>query len=300
MRERPGSQEPGLFKKEAIMADSRRRGPSNRTRRIITISVAALLLIAALSLLIYGIVGRSSRKAEESSQTPGTSVSSETSKTTKKDSSDDKTKEDKTKESGEIAKSTTKADSQTGTKSTGLFVTDASYAASHDYCIAVNTRQNIVTVYGKDADGSYTKPVKAFVCSCGKYPNDTTKLGRFYTEDKWRWEALYGGVYGQYAIRITGPYLFHSVPYYQQDPSTLETEEYNKLGENASLGCVRMRVIDVKWLYDNTSTGTQVYIYDDAGYNEPLAKPAAQRIDLDSPNAGWDPTDPDPANPWNS
>ena len=61
-----------------------------------------------------------------------------------------------------------------------------------------------------------------------------------------------------------------------------------------------MRVIDVKWLYDNTSSGTQVYIYDDAGYNEPLAKPSAQKIDPDSPNAGWDPTDPDPDNPWNS
>ncbi len=71
-------------------------------------------------------------------------------------------------------------------------------------------------------------------------------------------------------------------------------EEYNKLGQTASAGCVRLTVADTKWIYDNCPSGTVVVIYSspDPG---PLGKPEAQQIPLD---CGWDPTDPDPDNPW--
>ena len=31
-----------------------------------------------------------------------------------------------------------------------------------------------------------------------------------------------------------------------------------------------------------------------------VSKPSAQKIDPNDPKRGWDPTDPDPANPWNN
>ena len=43
----------------------------------------------------------------------------------------------------------------------------------------------------------------------------------------------------------------------------LEYEEYNKLGTSASMGCVRMCVRDVKWVYDFCNVGTTVEFYDD-------------------------------------
>ena len=54
---------------------------------------------------------------------------------------------------------------------------------------------------------------------------------------------------------------------------------------------------DAKWIYDNCPVGTKVTIYDskDPG---PLGKPTPIRIDVNSPYRGWDPTDPDPRNPW--
>ena len=172
-----------------------------------------------------------------------------------------------------------------------------SYQSGHDYCIAVNTSQNLVIVYGLDAAGEFTQPVKAFVASCGKN-GSSTKTGTYKTTDKYVWRALNGGVYGQYATRITGSYLFHSVPYYRQDKSTLETGEYNKLGSRASAGCVRLCVRDVKWIYDHCASGTIVTLYDDSGLQEPLMKPTPIRIPSNSRNAGWDPTDPDSRNPW--
>ncbi len=161
------------------------------------------------------------------------------------------------------------------------------------YSISINRAQNTVTIYKLDENHEY-QPFKAMVCSTG---GSNTPLGNFNLGARYPWLLLYGGVYGQYTIRIYGSIAFHSVPYFTQDKSDLEYDEYNKLGSTASAGCVRLSVEDVKWIYDNCEAGTPVTIYDgeDPG---PLGKPASITIDPSSPNRGWDPTDPDPNNPW--
>lgn len=179
-----------------------------------------------------------------------------------------------------------------------LFDPSDKYHEQYQYCVAVNTKQNLVIVYAKNFLGKYAYPEKAFVCSCGKAATPT-KTGTFYTQAKYRWALLNGNVYGQYATRITGPYLFHSVPYKKKNAGTLKTAEYNKLGKNASEGCVRLCVRDVKWLYDHLPVGTMVRIYSSPAA-EPAEKPDAVKIDPKSKNAGWDPTDPSSNNPWKS
>ena len=164
------------------------------------------------------------------------------------------------------------------------------------YYIEVIRNQNVVLVYGLDSNNKYTKLVKTFVVSVGK-PITKTPLGTFKTSDKSSWGWLVGNIYGQYYTRITGDILFHSVPYEKKNKSTLEWEEYNKLGTPASKGCIRMTVRDVKWIYDNCPRGTTVKIYD-GNLPSGVVKPTAQKISADSPNKGWDPTDPDKNNPW--
>ena len=167
------------------------------------------------------------------------------------------------------------------------------------YYIMVNRRQSTVTVYGLDDSGYYTVPVRAMVCSTGR-KGHATPLGNFsiYGErDKWHY--MVDGTYGQYACRFNGSILFHSICYRRADPSAMLTDEYNALGGPASLGCVRLQVIDAKWIYDNCVNGTLVTVYesDDPG---PLGKPdkAVEKITSDMPG-GWDPTDPRDSNPWN-
>lgn len=174
---------------------------------------------------------------------------------------------------------------------------DAPADNGNPYYIKVNRSQNVVTVYGLDEAGYYTVPLRAFVCSVGR--NNGTPTGTFRTSDKHEWSVLVGGVYGQYAYRINGHIMFHSVPYYSRNKASLESEEYNKLGTAASLGCVRLAVKDVKWIYDNCPSGTIVTIYD-SDYPGPLGKPVAEGLDLSDERAGWDPTDPDEENPWNT
>lgn len=171
----------------------------------------------------------------------------------------------------------------------------ASDETEFPYYIKINRKQNCVTVYTSDENGEYTVPYKAMICSTGLY--NATPRGTFHLSTKYLWRELYGKVYGQYATRITGGVLFHSVPYYKKSKSALCTEKYNKLGQQASMGCVRLTVEDAKWIADNCPSGTTVEIYDDDDPG-PLGKPEAAHIDTDSPNKGWDPTDPDVENPW--
>lgn len=163
------------------------------------------------------------------------------------------------------------------------------------YLIKVNRVGNTITIYEKDKNGEYTVPIKAMLCSAGA-KGTQTKLGTFQTQEKYRWKLLMGDVWGQYATRIVGGILFHSVYYYGKcDPATLATKEFNKLGSSASHGCVRLSVKDAKWIYDNCAIGTTVIIYDDEDNPGPLGKPEAIKIPS---NMRWDPTDPHPNNPY--
>lgn len=166
------------------------------------------------------------------------------------------------------------------------------------YVLNVNREYNRVVVYAKAEDGTYTRLIKVMVCSVGEGTGSgATPIGSFRTSDKYVWRALYGDSYGQYATRFYGAYLFHSVPYTRMSKDSLKTKEYNQLGRKASMGCVRLAVIDAKWIYDNCEKGTLVNVYD--GGPEPYTKPAV-KLPLSDPKSVWDPTDPDINNPWHA
>lgn len=167
----------------------------------------------------------------------------------------------------------------------------------YPYWIRVNYSANTTTVYAKDENGNYTVPVRAMVCSTGR---QTPHSGVYRTSDKYRWGTLIGPVWGQYCTRITGGILFHSVPYLKKnDNSSLEYWEYDRLGEQRSLGCIRLTVIDAQWIYYNCPSGTSVEFYSDPANPGPWGKPGIQPVTAaGDPYKGWDPTDPDPNNPW--
>lgn len=165
------------------------------------------------------------------------------------------------------------------------------------YKLEVNCEQNVVNVYTKDANGEYTNCVKAMLCSVGP----ATPTSGTYSLKKyggWEWKGLFGDVFGQYATQITGNILFHSVPYTEKgNKASLEYWEYDKLGTPASMGCVRLTVKNAKWIYDNCMAGTPVTFYEDSNPG-PLGKPTEQKISSETGYNNWDPTDPDPNNPW--
>lgn len=157
------------------------------------------------------------------------------------------------------------------------------------YMIKVNKQQNVVNIYRKNKKGNY-KPYRAFVCSTGA----ATPLGSFSLGAKYRWHQLMGPTYGQYCTRVYRGILFHSVWYYKPSKNTQSYIQYNRLGTTASHGCIRLTVAASKWIYENCPSGTRVLIYN-SGNPGPFGKPKARKM---SGYMGWDPTDPDPGNPY--
>ena len=174
----------------------------------------------------------------------------------------------------------------------------ASYNGS-PYYIMVNRQQNVVTIYTLDENNQYTVPYKAMICSTAKEGRQTP-LGTFsLTGSNQRWCLMVDGTYGQYSSQFYGNYLFHSICYTRPQNDCMITEEYNLLGEKASLGCVRLQTADAKWIYENCPAGTKVTVYE-SEETGPFEKPqkAVPFISEDMAN-GWDPTDPAEDNPWN-
>lgn len=127
------------------------------------------------------------------------------------------------------------------------------------YYIKVNLKTQTVNIYEKDELNRYSIPVKTMLCSTGEY---TPKSGTYkITTYKQEWLSLQGNVYGQYCTQIVGNILFHSVPYVEKyNPASLEYWEYDKLGQDVSLGCIRLTVENAKWIFDNCDTGTRCRI----------------------------------------
>ena len=173
----------------------------------------------------------------------------------------------------------------------------ANLKANHPFFIRVNKPNNYAVVYAMDKDNHYTIPYKAFVCSVGKF-DENTPTGVFKISDRYVWRNMVDGSYAQYAMRIHGHIMLHSVPYTSMSKDSLEYWEYNKLGKAASLGCIRFTVADIKWIYDNCPEGTGVIIEDKKDQKCPLPIKKPKRIRAKSKNRGWDPTDPDKNNPW--
>ncbi|MBE6824289.1 MAG: DUF5011 domain-containing protein [Ruminococcaceae bacterium] len=164
------------------------------------------------------------------------------------------------------------------------------------YSVTVNRRTNTVTVYTYDDNGDYVVPVRAMVCSCGEFTDENiTPTGDYSVYFKNRWHALFGDVYGQYVTGFSGHYLFHSVPYKQTSEDSLKADEFNKLGTNASQGCVRLMISDAKWIYDNIDMHTAVTVIDKTAGSDALGTPPVLKVDEE---ILWDPTDPNKNNPY--
>ena len=165
--------------------------------------------------------------------------------------------------------------------------------------------QSVVGYEGRDGDW---EELRVMICSSGRQKHDTP-VGTYKISDRYTYKLLGTGdtnCYGLWACRFKPHYLFHSVPI--SDKATkadaghymCDMHKYEKLGTVASDGCVRLTVADAKWIYDFSETGrVTVRVIKDKGPT-PEKPPAViwEEPYTDKNGYGWDPTDPDPRNPY--
>ncbi|MGI6182661.1 MAG: peptidoglycan-binding protein [Candidatus Fimadaptatus sp.] len=131
--------------------------------------------------------------------------------------------------------------------------------ARYPYKLIIDVSEQRVYVY-KNEGGSYSKLVDKFICSTGKRETPTP-LGTYRSTERinrWHYFRAYD-CWAQYAYRIVGSYYFHSVIYNQKGGSPTSSSVRN-LGRRASHGCVRLKVEDAKWIYNNCPAGTTVVV----------------------------------------
>ncbi|MDO4543392.1 MAG: L,D-transpeptidase [Clostridia bacterium] len=168
---------------------------------------------------------------------------------------------------------------------------------------------NTQTVVGYRSENGDWSEVRRMICSSGR-AGDDTPTGSYKISEIYEYKQLgmseESYCYAQYASRITGHYLFHSTPIWfeagrdsERAKTMVKLSGYEHLGEPASDGCIRLTVADAKWIYDNCGVGTEVRIglWDGPIASEPPAIIYEQPY-MTGENMGWDPTDPDPDNPY--
>lgn len=166
---------------------------------------------------------------------------------------------------------------------------DSAEIKGKNYKLSINKTNNYVIVYEKDSKGEYSKVVRTMLCSTGY----DTPTGTFTTSDKYTWKIVNGNVWAQYATRVEGNVLLHSMPYSSKDKGALIPGYYNQLGRTLSAGSIRLSAGDARWIMKNCPKGMTVEIFESE--EQPDNMPLAMKVPED---ATWDPTDPDKANPW--
>ncbi|MEG1890065.1 MAG: peptidoglycan-binding protein [Clostridia bacterium] len=144
------------------------------------------------------------------------------------------------------------------------------------YAITVDVRNQVTTVYGRDDNGEFTIPVRRMICSTGMKATPSDVGDWVLNGRRARW-AYFGkwGSHAQYWTRINPNIAFHSVIYNAVDYMALSIKSYNKLGQRASHGCIRLLVSDARWLYENIDEGVVVSIREDLPEDQELAKSLA-------------------------
>lgn len=128
------------------------------------------------------------------------------------------------------------------------------------YKLEISIANQRVYVYELDESNHYQQ-IDDFICSTGL--GNSTPKGVFTSTrplNRWHYFQKFK-CWAQYSYQIEGDILFHSVLYSEQDTRTLRTGSVYALGGKASHGCVRLRVEDAKWIYENCAKGTIVVIY---------------------------------------
>ncbi len=165
-------------------------------------------------------------------------------------------------------------------------------ALKFPYYIEIDKSKQVVSIYTIGSEGYYDLLVTQFICSTGR--SDKIVDGMYVIQEQYRWRQMENDSYAQYASRISGPYLMHSLCYRSQSPSKLRQSYYSRLGRNVSSGCVRLLAGDAYWIYTNCPVGTPIHVITSGEKDEELL----QKLQPPPLKGSWDPTDPDPKNPY--
>ena len=131
------------------------------------------------------------------------------------------------------------------------YVNVKKFKSNTKYFMWVDLDRQTVNIF-QGAEGKY-KLLKSMTCATGRNISPTTR-GTFTIQNRGEW--FFKGKSGaKNWVGFNGQYLFHSIVM----DANKNVKDYT-LGKRASAGCIRLSINDSKWLYDNITYGTTVWI----------------------------------------
>lgn len=130
------------------------------------------------------------------------------------------------------------------------------YSSPTGYLILLDRNNTKVGIF-KKKDGKWEN-IQLFSCCVGK-ASSPTPTGVFHVGIKGQFFNARGGGRCWYYTQIRGNYLFHSQIYDRQSSPRRITD--GRINKWCSHGCVRLRIADAKWIYNNIPGGTTICIY---------------------------------------
>jgi lipoprotein-anchoring transpeptidase ErfK/SrfK len=142
----------------------------------------------------------------------------------------------------------------------GNVLPDESLTSATGILLLVNKKAQVTTAYAKDGNGKYTIVLRHMICSTGRV-YERTPVGEFKITSKMgQWYRYPSGIYIRYPSVYKSDLYFHSVLY--SSAKKIQKNAVANLGTRQSLGCIRLKVTDAQWVYDNCPNGTSVSIVD--------------------------------------
>lgn len=174
--------------------------------------------------------------------------------------------------------------------------TTTAVVAKGTYRICVNKTYNQVSVYRYN-DSEYEKePCRTMICAFNSDLSDTRLSPEYSDTSKQLWQDVDNGGFVRFYTRFADGISFHSARYRtNNDKNTLIVDDYNTIGNQNSTEGITLLVSDAKWIFENCSFNSEVYIYSDT--NEKNYVENYELIDIPK-EITWEPSDDSEGSYW--
>lgn len=159
------------------------------------------------------------------------------------------------------------------------------------YKIAINLSNHQISIY------EWNQSKKDYSSDAIKYMTAGVNIklvegSYFFDEenfDKSNWYTTSSGDIYRYYTEFSDDFTFHTARYQEHNnKNSLDVVSYNTIGETVNSSGITLLCSDAKWIYENCSYSSEIFIYSDAA--EPINENITVKLAV--PNGlSWDPTD---------
>lgn len=177
-------------------------------------------------------------------------------------------------------------------KGTQSASTKKTVTGSDLYELRVNIKKKTMTVYQYAKDKKSKKAVRVVSCAIGK----DLKPGKYKTSTTYSWLNINGG-WHQYNTQIGNKAWIQSAAYREAQPYSLSKTSYREIGDKKNGGsCILLYAKDAQWIVSKCKVGTVIHI--EKGKKSDKLPLQIESTVAPLKDCGWDPTDPNSANPY--